>query len=77
MNALKMNPWPLTFSYGRALQNSCIKAWSGKKENKDAAQKALMVRASENGQATFGKYVATGDSGKGGDDDLKEKNYVY
>jgi len=26
-------PWFLTFSYGRALQNSCVKAWAGKDEN--------------------------------------------
>ena len=26
-------PWSLTFSYGRALQSSCQKAWSGKAEN--------------------------------------------
>ena len=26
-------PWALTFSYGRALQASVLKAWQGKKEN--------------------------------------------
>jgi len=30
-------PWALTFSYGRALQGSVLKAWSGKAENKEAA----------------------------------------
>jgi len=30
-------PWFLSFSYGRALQNSCIKAWAGHPENFKAA----------------------------------------
>ena len=30
-------PWGLSFSYGRALQSSCLKAWGGKPENKAAA----------------------------------------
>jgi len=30
-------PWSLTFSYGRALQSSCLKAWQGKAENVAAA----------------------------------------
>lgn len=39
MNLLdaKLRPWSLTFSYGRALQSSCLKAWSGKPENVKAA----------------------------------------
>jgi fructose-bisphosphate aldolase class I len=31
-------PWSLSFSYGRALQSSCLKAWLGKEENTKAAQ---------------------------------------
>ena len=40
MNALKdtAKPWALTFSYGRALQGSVLKAWEGKPENVAAAQ---------------------------------------
>ena len=34
-------PWSLTFSYGRALQQSCLKAWLGKDANKPAPQKGL------------------------------------
>ena len=30
-------PWALTFSYGRALQSSALKAWVGKPENVKAA----------------------------------------
>lgn len=39
MNKLdaKLRPWSLTFSYGRALQSSTLKAWSGKDENVAAA----------------------------------------
>lgn len=35
MNVIKgiKKPWTLTFSYGRALQQSCLKAWQGKPEN--------------------------------------------
>jgi fructose-bisphosphate aldolase class I len=49
-------PWALTFSYGRALQSSVLKAWSGKPENVAEAQKVLLVRALANGQASTGKY---------------------
>lgn len=45
-------PWNLTFSYGRALQASCLKAWVGKKENVAAAQAVLLTRAKSNSEAT-------------------------
>jgi len=54
-------PWALTFSYGRALQKSVLKAWQGKPENREAAQAALLERAKANGLATLGQY--TGGSG--------------
>jgi fructose-bisphosphate aldolase class I len=38
-------PWPLTFSYGRALQTSALQAWGGKVENAHAAQHAFQERA--------------------------------
>lgn len=57
-------PWRLTFSYGRALQASVLKAWQGKPENVAAAQAALLERAKANGNASDGKYAGgTGDSG--------------
>ena len=49
-------PWALTFSYGRALQQTVLRVWAGKKENAAAAQKALMVRAKANSDAALGKY---------------------
>jgi fructose-bisphosphate aldolase class I len=56
MNSLKGLPWPLTFSYSRALQNAALKAWSGKAANVAAAQKALHHRAHMNGLAALGKW---------------------
>lgn len=40
-----LKPWALTFSYGRALQASALKAWGGKKENLKAAQEEYVKRA--------------------------------
>ena len=44
--------WNLTFSYGRALQQSALKAWSGKKENVTDAQEAFIEKAKANSLAT-------------------------
>jgi fructose-bisphosphate aldolase class I len=49
-------PWPLSFSYGRALQAPALKAWKGQAGNVPAAQKALSHRAKLNGAACFGRY---------------------
>ncbi|XP_026726913.1 fructose-bisphosphate aldolase isoform X4 [Trichoplusia ni] len=51
-------PWALTFSYGRALQASVLRAWAGKPENVLAGQQELIKRAKANGLAVQGKYVA-------------------
>jgi len=51
-------PWHLSFSYGKALQKTCIVTWMGKDENKSAAQTALLNRAKANSEATKGTYVA-------------------
>ncbi len=56
MNSMKGLPWPLTFSYSRALQNPALKAWSGKAANVAAAQKAFHHRAHMNGLAALGKW---------------------
>lgn len=50
-------PWALTFSYGRALQASCIAAWKGKDETIKAGQEELLKRAKANSLASLGKYV--------------------
>lgn len=56
MNAMSQQPWELSFSYGRALQQPALKAWQGKKENATAAQDALFKRARLNGAARYGEY---------------------
>jgi len=50
-------PWALTFSYGRALQASVLRAWAGKKENVAAGQAELLKRAKANSLACQGNYV--------------------
>ena len=56
MNQLGPLPWKLTFSYGRALQAACLKAWGGKPENVAAGQRAFSHRAKMNGAAALGKW---------------------
>jgi fructose-bisphosphate aldolase class I len=51
-------PWPLSFSYGRALQQPALKAWRGSAANVAAAQAALLHRARMNGLACAGQYSA-------------------
>ncbi|CAF0919281.1 unnamed protein product [Didymodactylos carnosus] len=52
-------PWPLSFSYGRALQSSVLKAWKGNKENIEHAQKEFVRLAKQNSLAASGKYNST------------------
>ncbi|CAL8305254.1 unnamed protein product [Merluccius merluccius] len=70
-------PWALTFSYGRALQASALKAWGGKKENGKACQEEYMKRAKNNNLAAQGKYVSSGHKGAASGDSLFEENYAY
>lgn len=59
MNNLEVaRPWSLSFSYGRALQQSALKAWAGESVNLGAAQSVLLHRARCNGAATLGEYSA-------------------
>jgi len=51
-------PWKLSISYGRALQQPALQAWSGKTENILAAQQALLKRAKLNHLAMLGEYDA-------------------
>lgn len=55
MNAAYDLPWPLTFSYGRALQAAPLKAWGGK--DVEAGQKAFNHRARMNGLAAKGEWT--------------------
>lgn len=56
MNAAGPHPWPLTFSYGRALQDSALKAWAGKAENVGVAERILLHRARMNSLAAKAQY---------------------
>ena len=51
-------PWLLSFSYGRALQQTVLQTWQGKAQNVAAAQQALLKRARLNGAAQRGEYRA-------------------
>ena len=51
-------PWPLSFSYGRALQASALSAWGGAAANVEAAQGAFLHRARMNALAAGGEWNA-------------------
>lgn len=60
LNALNRRggaPWELSFSFGRALQESALKTWSGKTANVGAAQATLQRRARANSAARAGEYT--------------------
>ena len=57
MNAIGGAPWQLSFSYGRALQETALKEWNGETDNSDAAQKEFLFRAKLNGMARYGDYT--------------------
>ncbi len=56
MAAMQNLPWPLTFSYSRALQNPALKTWRGQAGNVAPAQKAFHHRAHMNALAAQGKW---------------------
>ncbi len=57
INSAGYQPWNLSFSFGRALQEDCLKAWKGQTENTPKAQAALLHRARLNSLACFGEYA--------------------
>lgn len=68
---LGSRPWKLTFSYGRALQKSAIKAWAAQSGNVKKAQEVLMMRAKANGLASVGQY-----KGEAATKESQESTYV-
>ncbi len=60
LNAINIKgtfPWPLSFSYARAIQNPVLKIWAENPEaDKKKAQSALLFRSKMNSLATQGKY---------------------
>jgi len=69
-----IKPWRLSFSFGRALQASCLKAWAGK--DVAAGQREFLARAKANSLATRGLLTETGGSAAGGES-LFVKNHSY
>ncbi|XP_074566533.1 fructose-bisphosphate aldolase, chloroplastic-like isoform X1 [Curcuma longa] len=78
LNAMNQgpNPWRVSFSYARALQNTCLKTWGGRPENVKAAQEALLTRAKANSLAQLGKYTGEGESAEA-KEGMYVKNYSY
>ena len=57
MNASGENlPWPLSFSFARALQDEAMKTWKGEAGNVAAAQQVFLHRARLNSAARRGEY---------------------
>lgn len=60
--SLGQQPWPITFSFSRAIEEPVLLAWQGKPENVEAAQKTLLHASKMNSLAAQGKYDAGKDS---------------
>ncbi|PJK06958.1 fructose-bisphosphate aldolase class I [Lysobacteraceae bacterium NML120232] len=57
MNRMGPNPWPLSFSYGRAMQQAALKLWAADMQgNYAAAQSTVYERARANGLAALGQW---------------------
>ena len=57
MNKMGPNPWPLSFSYGRAMQQAALKLWAADMQgNYAAAQQTVFERARANGLAALGQW---------------------
>jgi fructose-bisphosphate aldolase class I len=57
MNRMGPNPWPLSFSYGRAMQSAALKIWAQDvQKNTGKAQETVYARARDNGLAALGQW---------------------
>lgn len=57
MNKMENLPWPLSFSYGRAMQSAALKIWGQNIVNNVAkAQETVHARARDNGLAAMGEW---------------------
>ena len=56
MHKLGPLPWPLTFSYGRAIQNPALSSWAANPNDIVGAQKLLLKAAENNSLASIGAY---------------------
>ena len=57
VNTMGPHPWPISFSYGRALQEPVLATWKGQESNVAAAQKTLLKRCQLNSLACGGMYL--------------------
>lgn len=55
MHKMGTLPWPLTFSFGRAIQNPALQAWAKNPDDKITAQNLLLSTAKNNSEASIGK----------------------
>uniref|UniRef100_A0A1B6ETY4 Fructose-bisphosphate aldolase n=1 Tax=Cuerna arida TaxID=1464854 RepID=A0A1B6ETY4_9HEMI len=77
MSCAVARPWKLSFSYGRALQASVLRAWQGNDANMAAAQNELLKRARANWQAARGCYSDGSVEGAAAADSLFVANHAY
>lgn len=70
-------PWHVSFSYGKALQKTCIVTWMGIEANNGAAQTALLNRSKANSEATFGTYTMGSCASIGVDGNVKMAGGAY
>ena len=56
MNAMGEYPWKLSFSYGRALQQSALHSWAGDNANLGTTYATFYHRAEMNSKACHGEY---------------------
>lgn len=85
LNAINLapgpKPWPLSFSFGRALQASALKKWGGHADGVEAAQGTFLARARANSLASLGRLGSI--DGKAGGaralsrESLHVKDYAY
>jgi len=78
LNAMNQepNPWHVSFSYARALQNTVLKTWAGDDSKKIEAQAKLIGRARANSMAQLGKYDPSGEDASAAEG-MYVKNYTY
>lgn len=61
LNAINLNfkeelPWPVTYSFSRALHQPALEIWKGKPENVKAAQESFITQAKANRAARKGEF---------------------
>ncbi|MEJ7583417.1 MAG: class I fructose-bisphosphate aldolase [Acidimicrobiales bacterium] len=64
MTRLGPHPWPLTFSFGRALQDDALLAWGGRPDAVEAARAVLLDRVRANGGPRSGQVSTRGSSSR-------------